>query len=122
MISVNKLHIVGRRGRVPAETGSRRPYNIINKITIITGNWFPSQRVPADLPGIQYIHTYNIHTDNNKYHRVPVGMGSRREPVPIATGGDGFPPAGSGAGSRRNRFPLTGMHMYMGYWTYVRGK
>lgn len=116
MISVNKLHIVGR--------------------------W---ERVPADLPGIQYIHTYNIHTDNNKYYRVPVGAGSRCEPVPVVTGGDGFPPrpgnisniilykyhgngfppSGSGAGSRRgrrNRFPPTGMHMYMGYWTYVRGK
>lgn len=104
MISVNKLYIVGRRGRVPAGAGSRR------------------ERVPADLPGIQYIYTYNIHTDNNKYYRVPVGAGSRRERVPVATGGDGFPPSGSGAGSRRNRFPPTDMHMYMGYWTYVRGK
>ena len=85
MISVNKLYIVGRRGRVP-----------------------------ADLPGIQYIHTYNIHTDNNKYYRVPVGTGSRSEPVPVATGGDGFPPSGSGAGSRRGRrsgFPPTGMRV-----------
>lgn len=102
MISVNKLYIVGQRERVPAEA-QREP-------------------APADLPGIQYIYTYNIHTDNNKYCRVPVGTGSRRGRVPAEASGSGFPPSGSGAGSRRNRFPPAGMHMYMGYWTYVRGK
>lgn len=61
--------------------------------------------VPADLPGIQYIYTYNIHTDDNKCYRVPVGTGSRRERVPAEASGSGFPPAGSGAGSRREPVP-----------------
>lgn len=97
MINVNKLYIVGWRGRVPAETGSRRPYNIINKITIITGNWFP----PTSQEYSIYIHTTYIQIIINT-------IGFPWERVPAETSGSGFPPSD--------------MHMYMGYWTYVRGK